>query len=246
MTVHGFAGYASDAPVPSLLQILNGEKPTNSAPIRVDTKPGTIWRYAGGGYVVAQLLLQDVTGEPFPKLMHDTVLAPIGMTRSTYEQPPKDRMGEVAMPTGRMDSLFPVARMSIRDGSGGFVDHAIGPRPIRNQAQQALAGTTGRVLSLPWLANAGTWSESSGWPAGGRQRETLLHPRWSQRRLSLQLGRVQPREWTGRHDHSDSGGQLHRKSCAPWHEYGGRISTRERTLTKVDAKGFDGYIGSYS
>jgi CubicO group peptidase (beta-lactamase class C family) len=29
----------------------------------------------------------DVTGEPFPKLLHDTVLAPIGMTHSTYEQP---------------------------------------------------------------------------------------------------------------------------------------------------------------
>jgi hypothetical protein len=35
MSVHGFTGYASDAPVPSLLQILNGEKPANSAPIPI-------------------------------------------------------------------------------------------------------------------------------------------------------------------------------------------------------------------
>jgi len=99
LTVHGFAGYASDAPLPTLVQVLNGEKPANSAPIRVDTEPGTVWRYSGGGYVVAQQMLQDVTGEPFPKLMNDTVLAPIGMAKSTYEQPlPKNRMAEVAMP----------------------------------------------------------------------------------------------------------------------------------------------------
>jgi CubicO group peptidase (beta-lactamase class C family) len=97
--VHGFAGYASGAPLPTLVQVLNGEPPANSAPIRVDIEPGTIWRYSGGGYVVAQQLVQDVTGEPFPKLMHDTVLKPIGMTRSTYEQPlPKGRLAEVATP----------------------------------------------------------------------------------------------------------------------------------------------------
>ena len=54
LTVHGFAGYASDAAIPSLVQILNGEKPANSAAIRVDTEPGTRWRYSGGGYVIIQ------------------------------------------------------------------------------------------------------------------------------------------------------------------------------------------------
>src|SRR5262245_51245148 len=43
LTVHGFPGYAADAPVPTLLQVLNGEKPANTAAIRVDTVPGTIW-----------------------------------------------------------------------------------------------------------------------------------------------------------------------------------------------------------
>jgi CubicO group peptidase (beta-lactamase class C family) len=99
LTVHGFPGYASDAPVPSVIQILNGQKPANTARIQVDTVPGTIWRYSGGGYVVAQVLLEEVTGQPFVKLMQDTVLGPIGMTRSTYQQPlPNARLSEVAMP----------------------------------------------------------------------------------------------------------------------------------------------------
>jgi CubicO group peptidase (beta-lactamase class C family) len=41
LTVHGFPGYDVDAPVPTLVQIFNGEKPANTAPIRVDIVPGT-------------------------------------------------------------------------------------------------------------------------------------------------------------------------------------------------------------
>jgi CubicO group peptidase (beta-lactamase class C family) len=40
-----------------------------------------------------------LTGNAFPTLMHDIVLGPIGMTRSTYEQPlPQNRIAEAAMP----------------------------------------------------------------------------------------------------------------------------------------------------
>src|SRR5580704_1784569 len=99
LTVHGFAGYASDEPVPTVVQILNGEKPANSDPIRVDIVPGTLWRYSGGGYVVLQTLLSDVTGKPFPQIMSELVLRPAGMTHSTYEQPlPKNRAQEAATP----------------------------------------------------------------------------------------------------------------------------------------------------
>ena len=99
MTVHGFPGYASGSALPTLVQVLNGEKPANTPAILVDTTPGTTWRYSGGGFVVTQLLLEDVTGQAFPTLMRDIVLGPIGMTRSTYEQPlPQNRMADAAMP----------------------------------------------------------------------------------------------------------------------------------------------------
>src|SRR6201987_4852087 len=49
LTVHGFPGYAVDEPIPTLTQIFNGEKPANTAPIRVDFVPGTKDRYSGGG-----------------------------------------------------------------------------------------------------------------------------------------------------------------------------------------------------
>jgi CubicO group peptidase (beta-lactamase class C family) len=95
--VGGFAGYRAGDPLPSLLQILNGEKPANNPPIRVDFTPGSKSRYSGGGAEVMQQLLMDVTGQPFPELMKRLVLAPAGMKSSSYEQPlPEARWGEAA------------------------------------------------------------------------------------------------------------------------------------------------------
>jgi CubicO group peptidase (beta-lactamase class C family) len=88
LTVHGFPGYAADAQVPTLVQVLNGEKPANTDPIRVDTVPGTIWRYSGGGFTIMQQLLVDVEKKPFPEIMRELVLEPAGMKRSTYNKPP--------------------------------------------------------------------------------------------------------------------------------------------------------------
>jgi CubicO group peptidase (beta-lactamase class C family) len=87
LTVHGFPGYAVDEPVPTLVQIFDGEKPANTKPIRVDIVPGTKSIYSGGGVTIEQQLVMDVTGEPFPQFMRKNVLDKIGMADSTYEQP---------------------------------------------------------------------------------------------------------------------------------------------------------------
>jgi len=86
LTVHGFLGYVAGRPVPTLVQILDGESPANSAPVRVDTVPGTIWRYSGGGTMIMQQAMIDVEHKPFPELMEGKVLRPLGMTSSSYEQ----------------------------------------------------------------------------------------------------------------------------------------------------------------
>ena len=85
LTVHGFPGYASTAPVPTTVQVLDGEAPANTAPVRVDTVPGAILRYSGGGTTVMQQMVTDVTGRPFPELMRATVLEPLGMRHSSYD-----------------------------------------------------------------------------------------------------------------------------------------------------------------
>ena len=90
MTVSGFPGYQQTDTCPSNITILNGKG--NTPAIYVDTIPGSIWRYSGGGYTVMEELVEDISGLPFEKYMHKNILQPMGMTNSTYEQPlPPDR-----------------------------------------------------------------------------------------------------------------------------------------------------------
>jgi CubicO group peptidase (beta-lactamase class C family) len=107
LTVHGFPGYALDAALASTLEVLDGTGPANTDPIRVDTVPGSLWRYSGGGYTIMQQLLEDVTGKPFPEILREKVLDPVGMALSSYEQP---------LPPARAEYA---ASSHLSDGTGG-------------------------------------------------------------------------------------------------------------------------------
>ena len=108
MTVHGFPGYDVDAPKPDLLTVLKGDKPANTPAIVVEKTPGTVWNYSGGGYTVMQQLVLDVTKTPYPDFMKKTVLAPAGMTDSSYEQPqPSERAERTACGTYQNGTKVP-------------------------------------------------------------------------------------------------------------------------------------------
>ncbi|ALL06833.1 hypothetical protein AQ505_15855 [Pedobacter sp. PACM 27299] len=87
VTVGGFRGYVAGESIPTLIQVLNGEKPANSPAIRVDKTPGGALRYSGGGYCVIQQMLIDIEGKSYPDLMKVLVLGPLDMKNSTYDQP---------------------------------------------------------------------------------------------------------------------------------------------------------------
>ncbi|MBX7125526.1 MAG: class A beta-lactamase-related serine hydrolase [Cyclobacteriaceae bacterium] len=106
LTVHGFWGYSPDLPVPTLVQVLNGEKPANSPPIFVDKVPDESFRYSGGGYTIMQQMLIDVEGKDFPAIANEKVLSPLGMVHSTYMQPLTPELLKLAatgyLPNGTM------------------------------------------------------------------------------------------------------------------------------------------------
>lgn len=83
----GVGDYEPGAAVPTITQALNGKPPATTPPVSVKTRGGT-QGYSGSGYAVLQQLLIDVSEKPFPELMHETVLLPLGMDRSTFEQNP--------------------------------------------------------------------------------------------------------------------------------------------------------------
>jgi CubicO group peptidase (beta-lactamase class C family) len=86
-TVHGFRGYPASGPWPTPLEVLQGVPPANTPEVIVDLMPGLAFRYSGGGTTIAQQVVVDVLGRPFPDLMRELILDPLGMADSTFEQP---------------------------------------------------------------------------------------------------------------------------------------------------------------
>ena len=149
LTVHGFPGYEVGAPIPTVIQILDGSPPANTATVRVDFVPGSRWRYSGGGYTVMQQLMTDVTGQPFPQFMQTTVLGPLAMAESTYQQPlPVDKAkatatghsGERDLVKGRWHIYPEMAAAGLWTTPSDLARFAVG-------IQNALAGKAGAVLS---------------------------------------------------------------------------------------------------
>jgi CubicO group peptidase (beta-lactamase class C family) len=114
-------GYTPGSAIPSLVQILNAEPPANSPPILVDHIPGSGFEYSNGGYVILQQALIDVGQQPFPQIIDESVLEPLGMTHSTMVQP------------------LPEARTAIAS-SGHDADGSVIPGGYRLFPEMAAAG----------------------------------------------------------------------------------------------------------
>ncbi|PSK91182.1 serine hydrolase domain-containing protein [Taibaiella chishuiensis] len=82
---YGFEGYDPQQPLPGLIPMLNGERPANiKKKLIVKTKPGKTERYSGGGYLVVQQLIEDLSGQSFEQYVTTTLFSPLHMRHSTY------------------------------------------------------------------------------------------------------------------------------------------------------------------
>jgi CubicO group peptidase (beta-lactamase class C family) len=85
LTVWGFPGYDYGDTIPTVVEVLDGKGNTDS--IRVYKVPGESWMYSGGGYTIMQLAISDTEETSFPETMQQHVLDPMGMQKSTFENP---------------------------------------------------------------------------------------------------------------------------------------------------------------
>ena len=149
MSVSGFPGYAAGKSVPTLQQVLDGAAPANTKAIRVVAAPGSAFRYSGGGYTVVQQAMIDRAGQPFDAILHELVLAPLGMTSSTYAQPlPPDLAPNAARPHDEDGKPFPGGAYTYPEQAAAGLWTT--PNDLARFAiaiQQGAAGATGGVLT---------------------------------------------------------------------------------------------------
>jgi CubicO group peptidase (beta-lactamase class C family) len=145
----GFPGYHPQAPVPSVVQILNGEKPSNTGKVLMERPPFTAFKYSGGGVTIVQLAVTDTTGRAFPELMRSLVLDPIGMRNSGFEQPlsaERDRLAARAH-NGRGAAMDAKWHVYPELEAAGLWTTPSDLARLAIELQNALQGKSNRVLS---------------------------------------------------------------------------------------------------
>ena len=252
ITVHGFPGYPANAPLPTLVQILNGEAPANNPPIRVDMAPGTKWRYSGGGFEIVQQVLDDVTGTPFPKLMHDLVLQPLGMRYSTYEQPiPAELLAHAATPY-RGDGP------PVEGGPHVYPEQAAAglwttPSDLARMAigvQKALSGASAVVLPLG-TAHAMLapmyGQQAIGFVTGGTTAQKFFTHGGANEGYRCVLVSYQNGDGAVLMTNSDSGSEIATEvlRTIAYEYHWPDFAPPERMLNAVDPNSFDRYVGAY-
>lgn len=84
-SVHGFSGYSIGDELPSTFEIITDPPGWFEAPVNFDGAPGE-FDYSGGGFMVAQLWAEDVSGEGFPWLASRLILKPLELDSSSFVQ----------------------------------------------------------------------------------------------------------------------------------------------------------------
>lgn len=82
-SVPSYPGFELNSDLPDLDAILTGAEKSYSDPVTIDSAPGS-YRYSGGGYMILQKTIEDVSGLPFEQFMQEKVFGPVGMQNSTF------------------------------------------------------------------------------------------------------------------------------------------------------------------
>ena len=85
LSVHGYGGSEQGTKLLSLEESLSGKTKRNGESVRLISEPGTKWEYSGGGYTLAQLMLEERTKETFADYMKKNVFKPLGLNHTAYE-----------------------------------------------------------------------------------------------------------------------------------------------------------------
>jgi len=200
--------------------------------------------------VIVQQLLEDVTGTPFAQLMRDSVLVPIAMTESTFDQPlPPSRMVDVALP-------YQSSGRPVRGGPHVYPERAPAglwttPSDLARYAlevQRALAGS-GRILSTvtaTQMLTPGMNQWGLGPMIGGSPARPYFEHSGANEGYRCELRVYETGDGAVVMTDGDDGGVLINelmRTIAYEYEWPDRPPVRR--VAKVDPRRFDAFVGTY-
>jgi len=184
MSQGGFADFHLGDDMPTLIESLNGIKlPRYKTPIAVEFEPETNWNYSGGGYVIVQVALEDLTGKPLAQLAEEMLFTPLDMQHTTMYQ-----NGQAKFLTN-LAKVHDEDQKVIRDGipicpqiaPSGMWSTPLDMAQFTIEYQKALAGKPTKVIST-WVAKqtteVKTLKVTGGWGAGWMRFEAQGNLDW--------------------------------------------------------------------
>ena len=167
----GFADYLPGDDVPTLLESLKGQKLQRTEdPIAIKWKPGTRFKYSGGGFIIAQVAIEDATGKSLAALAQEKLFQPLGMANTTmYQLGHPKFLKNVAKAHSYDQTLVGLGGIPIypQTAASGMWTNATDMAKLVIDIQKALAGKKSIVISrrvaetttrLQTLHKAGGWS----------------------------------------------------------------------------------------
>jgi CubicO group peptidase (beta-lactamase class C family) len=82
-----FIELKSEFGTPTVVDLLEGKSPYCKVPIELKYQPEDAFHYSDAGFCIIQLLIEDVTGNPFSKVMSEHLFQPLHMENSTFDPP---------------------------------------------------------------------------------------------------------------------------------------------------------------
>lgn len=162
INIHGYGGYSPEEDQPADIVELS----QTYEPLQLVREPGTDPSYSGGGYVLLQMMIEDVSGQGFDAYVREQVFAPLGMDHSGFI--------EAELPT--RSAAFNYYRREItdlRDVALAAAGVYMSGDDMENFLRAHLDG--GGVLPASWLDQA--FAPSEGTPNIGMSYTRLETPR---------------------------------------------------------------------
>ena len=188
-TQGGFVDFYLGDDIPTPIDSLNGVKVLRyNSPISVMFEPGTDWQYSGGGYVMAQVAIEDITGKPLAQLAQEMLFSPLDMQHTTmYQHGEKGFLTNVAKVHDAQQQVIGTGiPICPQIAPSGMWSTALDMAKFMIEYQKALAGKPTNVIS-PWVAtasteilsidNIGSWG-FGGWSAGWMRFEGDGNQEW--------------------------------------------------------------------